>query len=271
MKASKPIIILTLLIIVSLSLAGSGFYFFAKEQVKNSNLQTELESVKAKQRVTESKLDESKKSIAELESKLIDSKSQAEKLSAALEEERSSREETQATIGRLTEELAAQKRLKSDLEAVLKQTQEELTKIKTELKELGSEKEALEGRMRELGVPFPGVELGKIIVSPEAGMEAPVIIEEKPAEVKVKQIQPLPAAIEGKILVVNKDYNFAVVNLGRKDGLEIGDIFSVFHEDKYVGDVKVEKLHDSMAAAGFVSADIKDRVSEGDKVVQKGR
>ena len=271
MKASKSIIILTVLIIVSLSLAGSGFYFFAKEQVKSSNLQAELDNLRVQQRIAESKLEESKRTITELESKLADTRGQAEKLSVALEEERSGREGAMEAITRLTEELQAQKRLKSDLEAVLKQSQGDLEKIKTELKKLQSEKEALEGRMRELGVPFPGVELGKIIVSPEAGTGASAVTAEGPAEVTVIETTAVASGLEGTILVVNKDYNFAVINMGSKDGLEIGDTFSVFHEDKYIGDVKVEKLHDSMAAAGFASADTKDRVREGDKVMQKGR
>lgn len=270
MKASKSTGILTLLIIVSLSLAGSGFYFFAKERVKSSSLQAGLDNLKAQQRIAESKLEESKKTIAGLESKLTDAAGQVEKLRVALEEERSGREGAMETVTRLLEELQAQKRLKSDLEVVLKQNQEDLEKLKDEFNKLQSEKAALEGKMRELGVPFPGVELGKIIVSPEAGTNAATATVAGPAEAII-ETTTVASGREGKVLVVNKDYNFAVINLGSKDGLGIGDTFSVFHEDKYIGDVKVEKLHDSMAAAGFVSADTKDRTKEGDKVIQKGR
>jgi hypothetical protein len=62
-----------------------------------------------------------------------------------------------------------------------------------------------------------------------------------------------------------------VISLGSKDGVKTGDKFSVYHNNRYVGDVTVEKVHDSMAASGFASVDMKDNVSEGDKVVQKGR
>jgi hypothetical protein len=60
-----------------------------------------------------------------------------------------------------------------------------------------------------------------------------------------------------------------VTNLGKKEGIDIGDVFSVYHGPDYIGDVKIEKIHDSMSAAGFVSAETKDKVSEGDKVIQK--
>ena len=71
------------------------------------------------------------------------------------------------------------------------------------------------------------------------------------------------------MLVVNKDYNFAVINVGSKDGVRVGATFSVYHDAEYLGDVKIEKVHDSMAAAGFVTAALKNKIGEGDKVVQK--
>lgn len=276
MKANKPVIFLTLLIIISLSLAGSGFYLLQKEHIKSASLAAELENLKVQQRIAESKLQESKRTISDLESKLSGAKDEADRLNVALEEERTGKEEAAKAVTRLTQELQAQENLKSDLEAALQQTQAELEKIKADLKQLHSEKEALESRMRELGVPFPGVELGKIVVSPEADKEVEAMPEEKPAQVIVTETEVVSGESEGgeregKVLVVNKDYNFAVINLGSRDGLNVGDIFGVFHDGKYVGDVKVEKLHDSMAAAGFLAADAKDLVKEGDKVIQKGQ
>ena len=75
--------------------------------------------------------------------------------------------------------------------------------------------------------------------------------------------------MEGKVLVVNKEYNFAVISLGSKDGVAVGNTFLVYHDNKSIGEIKVEKLHDSMAAAGFVSQDVKDKIGEGDRVVLK--
>jgi hypothetical protein len=49
----------------------------------------------------------------------------------------------------------------------------------------------------------------------------------------------------------------------------MGQVFSIYSGESYIGDVKVEKLHDSMAAAGFMSEDLNNKVKEGDKVVKK--
>jgi hypothetical protein len=117
------------------------------------------------------------------------------------------------------------------------------------------------------------VELGEIVVEKQ-----PVSL---PTEVKVttkkeKQKETVPVTtltketpLEGKVLVVNRDYNFVVINLGSQQGIKLDDEFAVYHKEKYIGDIKVEKLHDSMSAAGFVSTQIKDKIAEGDKVVLK--
>ena len=126
-----------------------------------------------------------------------------------------------------------------------------------------------------------GVELGTIVVSPESGpqvMSGPVKTKTLGAQpVKRSAVSAEPVRVsavsanEGKVLVVNKDYNFAVLSLGSKDGVTVGSVFSVYHNNKFAGEVKVEKVHESMAAAGFLSPGSKDKISEGDKVVLKSR
>ena len=60
-----------------------------------------------------------------------------------------------------------------------------------------------------------------------------------------------------------------VINLGRKDGAAVGDQFSIYHGNQYIGDVKVEKVQEAMSAAGFVSDEAKNNVKEGDRVIKK--
>ena len=75
--------------------------------------------------------------------------------------------------------------------------------------------------------------------------------------------------LEGSVVVVNKEYNFAVINLGSNDGVKSDAVFSIYRNDKYLGDVKVEKVHDAMSAAGFMTEGLKDKVAEGDKAILK--
>jgi hypothetical protein len=62
-----------------------------------------------------------------------------------------------------------------------------------------------------------------------------------------------------------------VISAGSKDGVDVGDEFTIYHGNTNIGDVKVEKLQEAMSAAGFISDDIKDKVREGDRAVKKTR
>jgi len=280
-KIKSPILLLIVLIVVSLSLAGGVFYMLQKERAKSVSLQEELDDVKMKQKVTEAKLDESKKTISGLEVKMQEAKIQIDKINNELAQEKAAREDALNQLTQLKSELDQQKTLRADLEKKLGSAQKVTEKIQTQLKDLSSKKTELEKKIKDLeaqakNAQDEGVELGTVIVTPETSVVVPTQSakpgsEKQAAAAKPAGKQPVKSASEGKVLVINKDYNFAVIDLGAKDGIEIGNTFTVFHGNKNIGEVKVEKVHDSMAAAGFVSPDIKDKISEGDKVVRKAK
>jgi len=277
-KVKSPIIIFVLLILVSLSFAGAGFYLLQKEKTRNSSLQEELDSLKIKYNAAETRLEEYKKTISQLELTLKDAQTNIDTLTSTLEQEKKAKQEALVQVDQLKADLEDQKGLRSDLETKLQQVQKDAEKTQAQLKDLGSKKTQLEAKIKDLEAQVQqtqpqqqsqaqGVELGTIVVAPEGSsvsdQATSVLPEERPKE------KVVTASLEGKILVVNKDYNFAVINLGSKDGVNVGDIFSLYHNNKYTGDIKVEKIHESMSAADFISPSIKDVISEGDRVVQK--
>jgi len=266
-KLKAPIMILIVLILVSLFFAGGIFSILQKERAKNLDLREELENVKIEQRTAQTKLEDSKKMLSALEVKLQDAQGQIDALARDLEQEKSAKLQASAQAEQLKMDLEKQKSLSSDLENKLTLAQEEVKKTQDLLNGLDSQKTELETKIKDLEAKVQqaqeqGVELGKIVVNPEGTETAEAISEGEKTGARVLNL-------EGKVLVVNKDYNFVVINLGSKDGIGIGNIFSVYQDNKYLGDVKVEKVHDSMAAADFASVDMKDKVNEGDKVVQK--
>lgn len=271
-KLKSPLLLLVVLILVSLSLAGGVFYLLQKERAKSASLQEELEDLKSRQRATEVKLDDAKKTIKDFDLKLSDAKAQIDKLTGDLQQEKSARQEALTQVDQLRSDLEQQKSLRADLEKKFTQAQQDVAKIQGQVKDLSSKKSELEKKIKALEAqvqpgPDQSVELGKVVVTPE-GAQAPAVSSgAKPAE--KESARPIVASSEGKVLVVNKDYNFAVINLGSKDGIVLGNVFGVYRDNKYLGDVKVEKVHDSMSAAGFVSADMQNKVSEGDRVVRK--
>jgi len=247
MNSKIKLIVLIGVILVSLSIAGGGFYLLQKERVRNVELGNMLDELTVKQKAGEAKLLEAQKSISSLESKLKDTASQIDSLSNQLQQEKTAKEEALTKI-----------------ENRLTKAQNDVKNIQAKLGTIETEKAKLESKVKELEAKA-NVELGKIVVSPESVQVKPPV----GAATVVKAVEAKAQSLEGKVLVLNKEYNFVVINLGNKDGIAVGDQFAVYHGDKYIGDVKVEKLQDVMSAAGFASDDVKNKVKEGDKVVRK--
>jgi len=263
MNSTVKVIILVIIILISLGVAGGAFYFYQQEYSRNISLQGKLDELTSKQKVTEGKLLDAQKSIANLEEKLKDTTTQLDTLGLQLQQEKTSKEEALAKMGQMQADFDQQKGLRSDLENKLTKAQDELRTIQAKLGSIESEKAKLEARIKELETKS-NVELGKIVVTPEGNQVAPVTTGPQASN------PPAPAQnLEGKVLVLNKEYNFVVINLGNKDGVAIGDQFSVYQGNKNIGEVKVEKVQEAMSAAGFVTDSLKNKVKEGDKVVKK--
>lgn len=265
------VFILFLLIIVSFSLAGGAFYLMQQEKTKAETLEKDMDALASKQRTAQAELESAKKTISDLESKLKAYELQIESLNEDLNTERAAKEESLGKISQLKTALELQEKQRTDLEAKIAQAQEEAKKLKNDLKDLQSKKDQLEEKIRGMEAntsSADNVELGKIVIGPETGETA-----EQPDQEPL--MQPRGKSLEGKVLTLNKEYDFVVINLGSKDGVKVNTVFSVYHDDTYIGDVKIDKLHDSMSAATFIvdakHKDMKNRIGEGDKVVLKTR
>ena len=119
--------------------------------------------------------------------------------------------------------------------------------------------------------PQQEVSLGKIVVDTQqdAGAVSSAAVKVEAGMTKAASGPAAAPILEGEVLVINKEYGFVIANLGTDDGVNVGDIFAVYQQDKYTGDIKVEKTQEVMSACGFVSADIANKIREGDKIIRK--
>lgn len=263
-KGKLPVIILVFLIVVSLVAAGVGFYLLQQEKRKSTQLQEQLESVKTSERVAKKQLEDWQDKYAALDMKLTDANTRLENLKTDLQQETKLKQESLAKIEQLRIDLDQQKNLRSDLETKLSRAQKSLDNIQTQVNELSAKKQELESQVKELQDRSQGVELGKIVVGPES-------TEEEGGTIVAKSMPAPATASEGKVLVVNNEHDFIVFNLGSKNGVKIGDVYSVYRGNRNLGDVKVEKVQDNMAAAGFVGSNVIGKISEGDRILFKVR
>ena len=274
--------VLIVLIIMSFWLTIFSFYLYQKEHAQNIKLQEQVTELDSRQRITEGKLADAKKLASELALKLQESNAKIDSLSEELSQEKTKYNEASTQLEQFKSDLEQQKSLRQDLENKFKTTQDEGKQIKEQIKIMQQQKAELENKIKSMEDGSAGVELGRVIVNNE-----PVIIDNtakgkaKEANDKIKAAQlkqdkankvakiAEPIIYEGKVLIVNKEFNFVVINLGSKDNIKLGDEFSVLSASgNPIGDLKVEKVHEAMSAAGF-PAEIKDLLKENDRIVKK--
>jgi predicted RNase H-like nuclease (RuvC/YqgF family) len=281
-KGSILLPVLIVLFVISLLAAGGIFYLYQKEYSQNVKLQEQIVELEDLQRRTTSQLEESKKTAMDLGLKLQEARNRLDSLSVELTAEKTAHAETTNKLEQLKVDLANQKSLREDLENRLNQVQGDSKQIKEQVRIMQQQKVELEAKIKNLESGAGGVELGKVVVNPEllkpvkdAALDQSKIVDKKNnapdakvSKVTKNELPGLAKGLEGKVMIVNKEFNFVVINLGSKDRIKVGDEFSVFRSGKPIGDLKVEKVHEAMSAAGF-SPELKDLIKENDLVKQK--
>jgi hypothetical protein len=84
------------------------------------------------------------------------------------------------------------------------------------------------------------IELPPIVVRPQTEKIS------APQEQIQEPIPEIPSA--GKILAVNRDDNFAIINMGEDLGIRVGDTFQVYRKGKPIAIIEVIKTRRSIAA-----------------------
>jgi peptidoglycan hydrolase CwlO-like protein len=78
---------------------------------------------------------------------------------------------------------------------------------------------------------------------------------------------PLPKGLTGKILVVNKDWNFVVISIGSENNLVPNAEMLIHRNDKLVGKVKISAVSKTLSIAEIVDDWAQSAPQEGDYVV----
>ena len=121
-----------------------------------------------------------------------------------------------------------------------------------QLDDLEQAKADLETKVLELS-GRPTVELAKIRVAGDyagGGMVMPVSV----------------ATQDGQVVVINREYDFIVMNLGKNHGLTVGQEFKIVRDNEVLGRVRVEKVYDELSAAALLPNSKKNSIREGDLV-----
>lgn len=148
--------------------------------------------------------------------------------------------------------LSAEERRTKQLTEVVQIKSRELEQVVARLEEEAHTVERLRGRMAQMESQMGQLQAELVLAMRDREELAqrvprrrrPQTVELEKITVSVPRTQPL----EGKILQVNAEWQFVVVDLGW-DLLSVGDVLGVYRDDAFIAKVQVERVQARVAAA----------------------
>lgn len=259
-KSGKTLVpLLGVLVALAMGVAGVAIYLQMQERdrrqakerelhlalAENDDLKVRLQDLQQTKSRIEEDLMRSKKELTLAQDELAKSHQAQEELARSVE----GREQE---IGRLTKDL---EQVRGELTARATELQSERDTAKQHIAELERAKSELETKVLELAGQ-PVVELEKVRVSAAESASTSAVV----------QASAMLPPSSGQVVVVNREYDFIVVNLGKNQGLSVGQEFQVVRGDEVLGRVKIEKVYDELSAAAILPESKKESIREGDLV-----
>ena len=283
-NSGKTITIFLILFLILLVCSTSiSLFFFLKESETRKRLEAELQQTQTEHMKLQTDAKELQKQLTIAQEK---NKEWEDKYNGTLDDlelEQSLREEMKTENAALKEALASESKTKEKIrEELTKTIEEKTTKISDIQKELedaqkkGQELESkladMEKKTNEQPVAPVVSEAPKIPEVPPVSSPGEILpdseLENKDVELDKIVVNP-DSNLKGRVLSVDKDSEFIIVDLGIKDGLKKDDILSVYRGSEYLGDVRISRLQDEIAAADLVPPFSSRLVRKNDAVVPK--
>jgi hypothetical protein len=273
---------LVLLILASVCFLCSTIAFFIlkeSELEKRLYLEDELKDIVRSKDALARELSDIKQSNRELESKLTSVKEQARNISDEILKEKEARRlisdqlENEKKKGeRLMSDVMEEKEERLKIVHQLSKAEDSYHLLKEQYDLMVKAKETLEAKLKEM-MAGRGVELERIEVTSDYREEYEYDYDDTPGfsyqEQEYAYTPPEPAApqsLTASVMVVNRKYNFIVVNMGKADGVAVGSRLDVYRNEKLIAKTKVEKLYDKMSASALLPEWKGANIREGDTV-----
>ena len=216
----------------------------------------ELSVLENKKVEIEKRLDKALKDKEDIEKELTDFRNKAERLADKIEYEKRMKEQAENKLKTKENEFMslkdklekAQGRV-NKLEQKYENIQAKNEKLSSKLNQLRLAKKALEAKIGITG-QVEGVQLGTVVVRPQ----------------EVKEQKGQNQRTQGRILVINREFDFVMIDLGRVNGVEAGMKFGVYHFGKLTAEVKVERVYEDMCSAIILNKEKEGEMQEDDLV-----
>ncbi len=289
------VIFLVIFVILSLSLAGLAMFFLSKEKEKRIATETALQQSVASAAKLEAKLQDAIKQGFLLQEKNKEADEKINGLLDELELQKGIREELKKENQALKEKFDKEAKARAELEEKIASNEEaakRLPELESQLQseqgarqELEQKLSAAEERaktleealtkMQQQGIQSPApVEAAPVGQQPQT--EAVPVVEQEKTENKNEAVQlekivvaPAKATPEGRIVMVDVETEFVIVNLGANHGIKEDQVLSVSRGKDHLGEIKVTRVQPEMSAADFIPPLTSRQVHKDDLVIIK--
>lgn len=290
------VIFLVIFVILSLSLAGLAMFFLSKEKERRISTETALQQSVANATKLEAKLQDAIKQGFLLQEKNKEADEKINGLLDELELQEGIREELKKENQALKEKFEKETRSRAELQEKLASNAEaaqRLPELEAQLQTEQGARQELEqklsaaeeraktleealAKMQQQGVESPApvpVEAAPEAEEPQ-GPEIPVIKKESSEnkeEIRLEKIvvAPAKAAPEGRVVMVDAETEFVIVNLGANHGIKEEQVLAVSRGKDQLGEIKVTRVQPEMSAADFIPPLTSRQVRKDDSVVIK--
>lgn len=155
---------------------------------------------------------------------------------------------------------------KVSLEKKLKETDDSRKELDIRLSDLNTALDSKILEIEQVKQQLEAVSKGETgIGSAKAkeSVELPPIVVRSYEKPQAPTLQKYPES-SGKVLAVNREHNFIVIDLGEEHGVRPGKLFNVFRDNKKIGTVEVIQARRSIAACDIKQQEI--NITVGDSV-----
>jgi len=253
-------LVLILLIVASVAsavFAVIGFMGKEREYMKRLVVEDKLAATLKDKRNLEKELEASKSAKEQAEAKIVKIEDKVKEISVQLSEVKQKSESASVELdakkielAKLKADLENEKKEKLNISKKLDSLQSDYDKIRREAARLTNEKIDLEKKVGELQDKQQSVNLDKIVVNTS------------------EEAEPKAAALQGKILVVNKEYGFIVNDIGQDKSVQKGAKFDVMDGPRFLGQVEIDKVYDTMSSATVLPGCKINDMKKGNTIIE---
>jgi hypothetical protein len=185
------------------------------------------------------------------------------------------------TAGKPETELAQVQKEKADLQAKLDAGQQEIASLQKRVEETGKSAQTteLQSQIDDLRGQLDSAEKEKVFLSeklqdaqgraaqPKEGKK-----RRETASTQSENVSPRRTGVRGTVLAYNQVYNFVVLNLGARHGVESNSEMLVLREGTLIGKIRISSVEPATAIGDIIPSSLARgvQVQPGDTVIYAG-